>query len=220
MRPYGIKFLMFWALIPCFLCLAHDRSYEMTIDNFIKHYPEMHEREIELRAVYKERDTYSEIFLYSEDEDGNIIGKQCEFNNIYPTKKRLSPDHYYSDFYLTGKHYEITIFNWLNTVGLKSDNHEYIYHGKPSCLRWNDGFGEIDKEFFEDIIKTGKFDLYFENNHMFWNSEKSLHTGRCLITVKNPEEFKKFLKIPWDINLPYDLRKKIRIVGRKLSFWE
>ena len=220
MRPYGIKFLMFWALIPCFSCLAHDRSYEMTIDNFIKHYPEMHEGELELRAVYKERDTYSEIFLYIEDEEGNIIGKQCEFNNYYPTKKRLSPNHRYSGFCSIGKHYEITIYNWLNTVGLKSNNHEYIWHYAPSLLRWNDGFGVIDKEFFEDIIKTGKFDLYFENNHMFWNSEKSLHTGKRSITVKNPEEFKKFLKIPWDINLPYDLRKKIRIVGRKLSFWE
>ena len=59
---------MFWALIPCFLCHAHDRSYEMTIDNFIKHYPEMRKR-APACAVYKERDTYSEIF-YIEDEDG------------------------------------------------------------------------------------------------------------------------------------------------------
>ena len=42
---------------------CHDRTYEMTIDNFIKHNSDMDDYDITLEGIIREYDTYKEINL-------------------------------------------------------------------------------------------------------------------------------------------------------------
>ena len=57
--------------------------------------------------------------------------------------------------------YSLTLWEWYNTVAIKSGNIEFISHGIPSMARWNE---EIPKELIEAILSTGKFEIYVEPN--------------------------------------------------------
>jgi hypothetical protein len=198
--------------------IAHDGSYEMTIDNFVKHYPEMSIYDITLEAICIERDTYKEIILVMKDEQGDIMGRFIEFNNAFPNAGYFDGKGYYNYQYDPQKHYDATAFNWLTTVGFRSKNCDYIWHQKPYNMRWSKGIGIIDRIFFEDIIRDGKFEVFFENHQLKWNSQRDVHTGKRTVYVKNPEAFEEFLKVPITSYLPFEFRRKLRSVINILSF--
>lgn len=198
--------------------MAHDGSYEMTIDNFVKHYPEMNVNEITLEAICIERDTYKEIILVMKDKQGDTMGRFIEFNNAFPNAGYYDGKRYKKYPYDPQKHYDATVFNWLTTVGLRSRNWEHLWHEKVSCYRWNKGLGVIDRVFFEDIIRDGKFEVFFENHQLKWNSQRDVHTGKKTVYVKNPEAFEEFLKVPATSYLPFEFRQKLRSVINILSF--
>ena len=197
---------------------GHDRSYEMTIDNFIKHNPDINVYDITLEGIIREYDTYKEIILVMKDDEGQTLGKFIEFNNVFPNAGYFDDSGYLKYHYNPKKHYEVTIFNWLNTVGLRSKSFEHIWHYAPSCRRWNEGLNTVDRSFFEDIIEDGSFEVFFENHLTKWDSNKEVHTGRRMVTVTNPEVFKEFLRVPISSYLPFDFRRKLRSAINVLSF--
>ncbi len=204
-------------LIPVF-GYGHDRSYEMTIDNFIKHNPHINVYDITLEGIIREYDTYKEIILVMKDDEGQTLGKFIEFNNAFPNAGYFDDSGYLKYHYNPKKHYEVTIFNWLNTVGLRSKSFEHIWHYAPSCRRWNEGLNTIDRSFFEDIIEDGSFEVFFENHLTKCDSNKEVHTGRRMVTVTNPEAFKEFLRVPISSHFPFELRRKLRSAINVLSF--
>lgn len=193
---------------------GHDRSYEMTVDNFIKHNSDMSKYDIELEAVCIERDTYKEIILVMKNDMGQTLGKFLEFNNAFPNAGYYQDRYEYDD----QKHYDATVFNWLTTYGLKSKNFDYIWHDKVSCYRWNEGHGVIERGFFEDIIRDGTFEVVFGNHQFKRNSNKEVSAGRRIVKITNPEAFEEFLDVPISSHFPFDLRRKLRSAINILSF--
>jgi len=57
--------------------------------------------------------------------------------------------------------YSVTLWDWYNTVAIKSGNETFISHGKPKTGRWNEIIpGSLIKQIFE----TERFDIYVETN--------------------------------------------------------
>ena len=217
------------------MCLlkAHDGSYEMNLDNYIKFNPDMSVLEdVYATAKCKVRDAYAEIF---------ILGNRTyfEFNNHFPNNGWWGnrwpntgwwgegPEHNY----IKDKSYSITIYgNYLNTVALKSSNHEYMWHEAPRLRRYNNGLREIDRGFFEDIIRDGYFELYVEYNYRsfyscierienFKDIPASEKIFKVKVLVNNPDEFKKFLRVPLTSHLPVEYRRKSRALMSRLNFF-
>ena len=185
------------------LCLleAHDGSYEMNLDNYIKFNPDMSVLEdIDAVARCEVRDTYAEIFILDKEENYSYI----EFNNYYPNNGRWGP---WREGYSAEKTFSVTMHGrYLNTMALRTSNYEYIWHGAPALRRYNRGTGEIERGFFEDILRDGYFELCYEINYRHFSecierienyadipiSEKIF---RVKVLVNNPDEFEKFLKV-------------------------
>ena len=203
-------------LLCSFYGYGHDRSYEMTIDNFIKHNPDINVYDITLEGIIREYDTYKEIILVMKNDEGKTLGKFLEFNNAFPNAGYYKGNSYYK--YDPQKHFDATVFNWLTTFGFRTKNFDYIWHDKVSCYRWNAGMGVIDRGFFEDIIRDGEFEVVFENHQLKWNSNREVLTGKRTVYVTNPEVFEEFLKVPISSYLPFDFRRKLRSAINVLSF--
>ena len=197
---------------------CHDRTYEMTIDNFIKHNSDMDDCDITLEGIIREYDTYKEIILVMKNDQDQTLGKFIEFNNVFPNAGYFDDNGYLKYQYNHKKHYEVTIFNWLNTVGLRSKNSEYIWHYAPSCKRWNEGLNTIDRSFFEDIIAEGTFEVFFETHQTKWDSNREVRVGKRMVTVTNPDAFEEFLKVPISSHIPFNFRRKLRSAINVLSF--
>lgn len=211
--------ITFLALNSCLL-EAHDGSYEMTLDNYIEHNPDMTVVDIELVAECKVRDSYAEIFILNKEKDHCYF----EFNNHFPNNGRWFANRAYDE----DKCFSLTIFSYLNTAALKSKNHSYIWHGKPSLFRYNRGIKEIERGFFEDIVRDGYFEIFHELNYRHfgecWDRIENytdITTSRKIfkykVKLENPDEFKKFLKVPLTSHLPLEYRRKCRILLDKLN---
>jgi hypothetical protein len=220
------------------LCLleAHDGSYEMNLDNYIKFNPDMKVLDdLEVTAYCKIRDAYAEIFINSLDSQSTFF----EFNNHYPNNgwwgNRWPNTSWWGKGvehnYIKDKSYSITIKGtYLNTVALKSSNHEYMWHEAPRLRRYNNGLREIDRGFFEDIIRDGYFELYVEYNYRsfyecierienFKDIPASEKIFKVKVLVNNPDVFKKFLRVPITSHLPVEYRSKFRALMNKLNFF-
>ena len=88
-------------------------------------------------AVCKNRQNYSEILLYS---DG---------------KKWLDLNQGGAELY------SMTLWDWYDTVAIRSGSQTFIEHGTPKLARWN---ARIEGALAEEILRTGTFDIFVEPN--------------------------------------------------------
>jgi hypothetical protein len=80
--------------------------------------------------------------------------------------------------------YSLTLWDWYSTVGIESNGSQAIYHWKPIMYRWNNS---IDSDLVNNILKTGKFNLYLEPN--------SLRIGGRIMNKEMIREYKVFPKL-------------------------
>ena len=196
---------------------AHDGSYEMNYENFIANNQGFSTNEVVLTAKVVKRDTYSELLFYN--QDGAKVN--FEFNN------------YFRDSMKSSKHFSVSTWGWYNTISYKSGDIAYLWHGNPSMRRSNDGFGEISNSFFESIIATGTLEYLIEKNWRYFHYNavansvefsadefpeipSKYRVFKITAKIDNPEAIAEFLKVPFDYYLPFDFRKKFRIVRNKL----
>ena len=170
-----------------------------------------------LTAKVIKKDTYSELLFY--DEEG--VKANFEFNNHFSRTNDSS------------KHFSVSTWGWYNTISYQSGDISYLWHGNPAMLRSNDGLGEIDKSFFNNIISTGEFEYLVEKNWILFHSHAVVNSlkfsadefpnippkdrvFKIILKINNPEAIAEFLKVPFDYYLPFEFRKKFRILRNKL----
>ncbi|MDA0831611.1 MAG: hypothetical protein O3A05_10585 [Proteobacteria bacterium] len=115
-----------------------DRS-DVTFDNFTNalHFFPADQKFSAVTAVCKQRPHYSELLIYSEG------------------KKWLDVNQERSNSY------SVTLWDWYNTVAIKSGNETFIEHSTPKVYRWN---APVAGLLVEEILRTGTFDIYVEGN--------------------------------------------------------
>ena len=57
--------------------------------------------------------------------------------------------------------YSITLWDYYNTVAIKSGDEKFIDHGKPVMFRWN---STVTEALIKEILRTGELELYVEPN--------------------------------------------------------
>ena len=88
-------------------------------------------------AVCKNRQNYSEILLNTDQ------GKWFDLNQGGA-----------NDF-------SVSLWEWYNTVAIKSGNETFIHHSKPRVYRWN---AAIPETLANEILRTGEFEIFVESN--------------------------------------------------------
>lgn len=57
--------------------------------------------------------------------------------------------------------YSVSLWEWYNTVAIRSGNEEFIHHSKPVVYRWN---AAVPETLADEILRTGGFEIYVESN--------------------------------------------------------
>jgi len=111
----------------------------ITFENFtnVLYFFPVDEKFSTVTAVCKNRQNYSEILLYS---DG---------------KKWLDLNQGGAELY------SITLWDWYDTVAIRSGSQTFIEHRTPKLARWN---APIEGALAEEILRTGTFDIFVEPN--------------------------------------------------------
>jgi len=98
----------------------------------------------------------------------SFTGKVLERLNLTNGKRNYEEilfksfgDQWFDLNHHNNKTFSLTFWDWINTVAIKTTNHTYIHHSKPSTFRWNE---PIPNEVVNEMIKEGSFDLYIELN--------------------------------------------------------
>ena len=98
----------------------------------------------------------------------SFTGKVLERFNLTNGKRNYEEilfkslgDQWFDLNHHNNKTFSLTFWDWINTVAIKTTNHTYIHHSKPSTFRWNE---PIPNEVVNEMIKEGSFDLYIELN--------------------------------------------------------
>jgi hypothetical protein len=166
---------------------AHDGSYEITFDNWVKNTPNIKDLgETEVSATCNKRTNYNELII------GNGITR-IEFNKHF---RYLPKYEYWTKNQKKDEKYSMTIWWWANTIAVKTDKNKLIWHGEPRLNRWNtklfDG-SEITDQLFLDIVKEEKFTIYVELNPVRYPQK---HFGtynritKTTLKLRNPEIIK------------------------------
>lgn len=115
-----------------------DRA-DVTFENFTKslHFFPADKKFSEVTAVCKKRSNYNELLLYTD-------GKNWFDLNQEPSNR-----------------YSVTLWEWYNTVAIKSGEHTFIEHRTPTVHRWN---APITSSLADEILKTGELEVYVEGN--------------------------------------------------------
>lgn len=111
----------------------------ITFENFtnVLYFFPVDEKFSTVTAVCKNRQNYSEILLYS---DG---------------KKWLDLNQGGAELY------SMTLWDWYDTVAIRSGSQTFIEHRTPKLARWN---APIEGALAEEILRTGTFDIFVEPN--------------------------------------------------------
>lgn len=156
----------------------HDQTFESFITrNYFVPVDKIFESP---EVVCKQHDGWSELLLYSNKK------KWLDFNIIAETT-----------------YDSVTLWEWYNTVALKSGDVEIIAHGTPTTARWNWNSGWSDNpnqlnEFYEALRRTGQFEIYVEPN--------PYRVSGMMMTQEDKREYQIFphLNLYGLINIPPD----------------
>ena len=115
-----------------------DRS-DITFDNFINafYFFPADSKFSMATAICNKRENYNEIVLVTE------LGKWFDLNQGGADE------------------YSVSLWEWYNTVAIRSGNEEFIYHSQPFVYRWN---APIPETLADEILRTGGFEIYVESN--------------------------------------------------------
>ena len=147
----------------------------ITFENFtnVLYFFPVDEKFSTVTAVCKNRQNYSEILLYS---DG---------------KKWLDLNQGGAELY------SMTLWDWYDTVAIRSGSQTFIEHRTPKLARWN---APIEGALAEEILRTGTFDIFVEPNQhrhagvVMSKDEKILSKVRpalnlkATVTIQNVDE--------------------------------
>ena len=151
-----------------------DRG-DVTFDNFTNalHFFPADQKFSKVTAVCKKRSNYNELLIYT---DG---------------KKWLDLNQERSNSY------SVTLWDWYNTVAIKSGDATFIDHRKPKVYRWN---APVAASLAAEILETGAFEVYVEGNqsrsHGVMMTKKEKKTNqvfpnlnlRTSVTIQNIDE--------------------------------
>lgn len=124
-------------------------------------------------AICNKRENYNEIVLVTE------LGKWFDLNQGRADK------------------YSVSLWEWYNTVAIRSGSEEFIDHSKPFVYRWN---APISKILADEILRTGRFEIYVESNQYRsmgimmdkkWKEENKVFPNLNLkanVTIQNIDE--------------------------------
>ena len=115
-----------------------DRG-DITFDNFTNslHFFPADKKFSEVTAVCKKRSNFNELLLYTDGQKWFDLNQERSNN------------------------YSVTLWEWYNTVAIKSGGVTFIEHRTPRVHRWN---ARIESSLANEILKTGKFEVYVEGN--------------------------------------------------------
>lgn len=115
-----------------------DRG-DITFDNFTNslHFFPADKKFSEVTAVCKKRSNYNELLLYTNGQ------KWFDLN-----QERSST-------------YSVTLWEWYNTVAIKSGRETFIEHRTPKVHRWN---APVNSSLANEILMSGEFEVYVEGN--------------------------------------------------------
>ncbi len=135
-----------------------DRS-DVTFENFTKsfYFFPADKKFSSVTAVCKNRSTYNEILVFT----NGVKWLDLNQGGIYP--------------------YSVTLWDWYNTVAIKSDDQTFIEHFKPTMYRWN---ASVSASIMEAILRTGKFEIYVEGN--------PYRSGGMILSKKDKQEYEAF----------------------------
>ncbi|MEK9916717.1 MAG: hypothetical protein VW645_04750 [Betaproteobacteria bacterium] len=118
----------------------HDANRsDVTFENFTQslYFFPADEKFSSVTAVCKNRTNYSEVLLYAD-------GKK------------------WFDLNQGGRHPDsVTLWDWYNTVAIRSGDQTFIEHVTPKTRRWN---APISRDLSDEILRTGQFEVYVEAN--------------------------------------------------------
>ena len=115
-----------------------DRT-DVTFDNFTNalHFFPADQKFSEVTAVCKNHSNYSEVLVYSNGKKWFDLNQERSNN------------------------YSVTLWEWYNTVAIKSGEETFIEHKTPKVHRWN---ATVADSLAQEILKTGQFEVYVEGN--------------------------------------------------------
>ena len=115
------------------------------------------ELEAKCRKSYDERDQkkYYEILLFSQ---GNHV---FDFNKHFKSKLAGRKN-------LKTPFYSLSVWNWFDTLAIKTKKNKFMTNTDQITMRRNE---LIPEGLFEDIVKYGKFKVYF---HYLLDNSKSV----------------------------------------------
>jgi len=151
-----------------------DRS-DITINNFINafYFFPADGKFSTATAICNKRKTYNEIVLVTE------LGKWFDLNQGGADE------------------YSVSLWEWYNTVAIRSGNEDFIRHSKPFVYRWN---APVSKTLVDEILRTGQFEIYVESNqyrsmgimmNKEWKEENKVFPNLNLkanVTIQNIDE--------------------------------
>lgn len=151
-----------------------DRG-DVTFENFTKslHFFPADRKFTEVTAVCKKRSNYNELLLYTDGKKWFDLNQE------------------------RSKDYSVTLWEWYNTVAIKSGEETFIQHKTPKVHRWN---APVETSLASEILKTGEFQVYVEGNQsrsdgvMMNKREKQANQVfpnlnlRATVTIQNIDE--------------------------------
>jgi len=115
-----------------------DRS-DITFENFINafYFFPVDRKFSMATAICNRRENYNEIVLVTD------LGKWFDLNQGGADE------------------YSVSLWEWYNTVAIRSGVEKFIHHSKPVVYRWN---APIPQTLAEEILRNGQFEIYVESN--------------------------------------------------------
>jgi len=141
------------------ICQSKELTYsEFTLGNSFSPIDESYlELEAKCRKSYDERNKkkYYEILLYSQGR--HIFDFNKHFTSNLVGRKNLKLPFY-----------SLSVWNWFDTLAIKTKKNKFMTNTDQRTMRRNE---LIPKGLFDDIIKYGKFKIYF---HYLLDNSKSV----------------------------------------------
>jgi hypothetical protein len=156
-------------------CQGRELTYtEFTLGNSFSPIDESYLKlEAKCKKSYDERDQkkYYEILLFSKGKHVFDLNKHFKSNLI--GRKNLKIPFY-----------SLSVWNWFDTLAIKTKKHKFMTNTDQITMRRNE---LISEGLFSDIVKYGKFKVYF---HYLLDNSKSVGNFK----ISNPKALRDCVK--------------------------
>ena len=102
------------------------------------------------------------LHFFNSDEKFSNATAVCNNQKSYSEILLLSDGKKWLDLNQGGAHpYSVTLWEWYDTVAIKSGNETFMKHKTPKRQRWNT---VIPQTLMREILRTGQFEIFVEGN--------------------------------------------------------